>query len=77
MLATSLKRSALAMVSAELNRAQQHLSEWSAISGVASTEAQGFIAEAQARIGRDKKIDANQGRGVPEIDGNVKKSFLE
>ena len=57
--------SALAMVSTELNRAQQHLSEWSAISGVASTEAQGFIAEAQARIGRDnQKYQWYQGQQV-------------
>ena len=62
---TELVSSALAMVSTELNRAQQQLSEWSAISGVASTEAQGFIAEAQARIGRDnQKYQWYQGQQV-------------
>ena len=50
-----LTGSALSIAATELNRAQQHLSEWSAISGVASSEAQGFIAEAQARIARDNQ----------------------
>tara|TARA_R110000824_G_scaffold161269_1_gene336531 strand:+ start:174 stop:1154 length:981 start_codon:yes stop_codon:yes gene_type:complete len=50
-----LTGSALSIAATELNRAQQHLSEWSAISGVASTEAQGFIAEAQARVARDNQ----------------------
>ena len=50
-----LTSSALSIAAAELNRAQQHLSEWSAISGVASSEAQGFISEAQARVARDSQ----------------------
>ena len=45
----------MSIAATELNRAQQHLSEWSAISGVASSEAQGFIAEAQARVARDNQ----------------------
>jgi len=60
-----LTSSALSIASTELNRAQQHLAEWSAISGVASSEAQGFIAEAQARIARDnQKYQWYQGQQV-------------
>ena len=60
-----LTSSALSIASTELNSAQQHLAEWSAISGVASSEAQGFIAEAQARIARDnQKYQWYQGQQV-------------
>ena len=45
-----LMSGALQIASTEMNRASSHLSEWSALGGMAVQEANGFIAEANSRL---------------------------
>jgi len=70
----------LQIASTELSRAQVHLGEWSAISGVAIQEANGFIAEASARLQQDTtqyswygdqyaKLSAEYTRGLTALKG--------
>lgn len=44
-------QSVLAIANTEMKRAQTHIQEWSTIGDTAMKEAQGFVAEAQARVG--------------------------
>ncbi len=48
---TEMVQSVLGIVNTELKRAQTHMQEWTSIGDTAMKEAQGFVAEAQARIG--------------------------
>ena len=70
----------LSIASTEINRASAHLSEWSALGGMAIQEANGFIAEASSRLQLETtkyqwygdqyaKLSAEYARGLAALKG--------
>ena len=75
-----LMSGALQIASTEMNRASAHLSEWSALGGMAIQEANGFIAEASSRLQLETtkyswygdqyaKLTAEYARGLAALKG--------